>query len=327
MRCNHGGGAVTAIAAAALAAVTLAGCSVGPVDLGALDGLLSPTSVAEARAQRRSELVATVSDDLLVQAGTLTVGIKSTESAPLSIALPDGSSAGIDVDTAYALADELGLASVSFVSVPDAAAGLADGCDVVMGVEADEADGVAVVGSYVQSALGLFAGRGAAASSVPADAADLAGATVGVQAGSVSQSALSKLDLDIAEATYLNLNEAFEALEAGEVDYVACDACSGAYLACAYEDVAFVGTLDDPVAVGVGVSADAADLQAAVAAAVDEIQANGVAGIAKARWVGALPTLVETTKVTNVVERSDERGAEDADAPADGGAADVAPAE
>lgn len=282
-------------AAAALALVVLAGCSIGPVNL---DSLVGQTSVAEARAQRRERLVPVVADSDLSEAGALTVGVKSSEAAPLVLrSTTDGSLAGIDVDTAYALADALGLSSVTFVSVPSASAGLASGCDVVMGVDANEDAAVTVVGDYAQSALGVFGGSSASAS---VDASDLAGATVAVQSGSVSQAALSKLDLSVDESTYTNLNEAFDALSAGSADYVVCDAYAGAYLACTHDGISFVGTLDDPSSVGVALSPDASSLTAAVRIALEQVQENGVAAIAKARWVGDLPTLTDATKVTGV---------------------------
>lgn len=294
MKRNRGDTAARAIVAV-LALVLLAGCSIGPVDL---DSLVSQTSVDEARAQRLERLVPIVSDSDLSEAGTLTVGVKSSGSAPLVLRSPtDDSLAGIDVDTAYALADALGLPSVTFVSVPSASAGLASGCDVVMGVDADEDAGVTIVGGYVQSALGVFGGSFASA---PIDASDLAGARVAVQSGSVSQATLSRLDLPVDESTYANLNEAFEALSAGSIDYVVCDAYAGAYLACAHGGMSFAGTLDDPVSVGVALSPDALSLTEAVRTALDQVQDNGVAAIAKARWIGDFPTLTDSTKVTGL---------------------------
>lgn len=321
---------LAAVMAAALSVVTLAGCSIGPVNLDdvAADfaaigediaGMFGPTSVQDAKEQRRSEMTPVVGSSDLHKEGTLTVGIKTTESAPLAILSSDGSYVGIDIDTAYALADQLGLSSVEFVTVSGITAGLEGGCDVVMGAKSSDEGGLTVVESYVQSALGVFA-RGDAAA--PIDASELSGKTIGVQSGSISQSTLATFDLAYTEQTFANLNDAFEALGKGEVDFVVCDALSGAYLACTLGDISFVGTIDDPVPVGIAVSTSSTNLQSAVQTALDALQTNGVGDIARSRWVGALPTLTEATKVTGLVERpvEEDSGEESEDVAEDGDA-------
>ena len=299
--------------ATALATSALAGCSLGPVDL---SSLVTLTSVADARAAARDALVQAVPDSELVQAGTLTVGIPSDETAPLAIAGSDAVLHGIDVDVAHALADALGLPTVKIVTVEGVAEGLEAGCDVVLGAtEADSSDAVSVQGSYVQSAVGVFA-RTDATDTISLD--DLAEKSVGVQAGSVSASALSKLDLTVTQELFPNLNEAIEALEAGTLDFVACDAYSGAYLATVSEGVEFVGTLDAPASVGVATRADATALGEAVGSTLGEISGNGVVDVARARWVGDLPALTDATRVSGSAER--EQALADA---ADGGADDA----
>lgn len=321
--------------ATALATCSLAGCSLGPLDLGSvgLGSLAVTTSVADARAAAREALVPAVADSELAQAGTLTVGVPSDETAPLAIAGADGSLGGIDVDVAHALADALGLASVRVVSVEGVAEGLEAGCDVVMGATQDDVtDAVSVQGSYVQSAVGVFASSGATA---PISVDELAEKSVGVQAGSVSARALSKLDLTVTQEQFSNLNEAVKALDAGTLDFVACDAYSGAYLATVSEHAFFAGTLDTPVSVGVATRADASALQAAVGEALARISENGVVDVARGRWVGSLPMLTDATRVSGVAElEAASDGAEDpkaadaadgASAAADG--ADTTPAE
>lgn len=319
---------ILGVAAAALSVSLLAGCSgiseipsgVGSVVQSIIKDVTDPVTVDQARAARRAELVPAVSDEDLVTPGTLTVGVRSTGTAPLVMTGSDGSTMGIDVDTAYALADELGLAHVEFVSVTNVAAGLAS-CDVVMSVDATQGD-CTVVGSYAQSALGVFSATEVAA--VPVTAADLAGATIGVQAGSVSQVALVGLDLGVVEQDFTNLNEAFEALSAGTVNYVICDAYAGAYLATSYTGVSFAGTIDTPLTVGIAVAPDAAELLGSVQAALDEIQTNGVAAIGKSRWVGDFPALTEATVVTGLpdpqeeAEKDEDADNEDADANSEG---------
>lgn len=291
------------IAAGLLVAGGLAGCSIGPVNL---DDFIGTPSVEEAREARRSELAPVVADSALKQEGTLTVGIPATETAPLSITTADGVQSGIDIDLAYALADELGLSSVSFVPVDGVDAALAETCDIVMGLEPGDAGSATVIGGYVQSATGLFT-RGDV--TAPVDASSLSGASVGLQEGSVSAQLVGDFELDIVRTPFANLNDAFEALEQGSVQYVVCDAYAGAYLAAAYPDVSFAGTFDEPTLVGIAVSSP--ELQSAVQSALETVETDGVGDIARARWVGDLPTLTAESVITGLVERTEEPAAEE----------------
>ncbi len=295
---------IAACAAASLALTgLLAGCSVGPVNL---DDFFGTPSVAEAREARRSTLSPVVTSDALRQADTLTVGIPTSETAPLVLTSSSGERAGIDIDLAYALADELGLGSAVFVTVDDVSTALSESCDVVMGVESSSAEGATVAGSYVQSATALFTKGDVTA---PIDASALAGATVGVQGGSVSEGVLNDYETGATASTFSNLNEAFDALEEGTVDYVLCDAYAGAYLATAYPGTVFAGTLDEPVPVGVAVGEG--ELQSAVQGALDAIQTGGVGDIVRSRWVGPLPSLSSEMRVTGLVEASADQAAAD----------------
>ena len=186
------------------------------------------TSVAEAKAAARA-----------ARSTTLTGETSFTRPAPSRWACSPPSprrccstsaDEGLDVDVAYALADELGVdcAFVSVTGLSDAY----DACDVVMGVRAGDDADTAVAGSYAEDAMALFS---RASSGTKATAADLAGKTVGVQAGSVSQRALASAGTQAAEQDFTNLNEAFAALEAGTVDYVLCGAYPGGYLAAVYD--------------------------------------------------------------------------------------------
>lgn len=291
------------IAAGLLVAGGLAGCSIGPVNL---DDFIGTPSVEEAREARRSELAPVVAGAALKQEGTLTVGIPATETAPLSITSADGVQSGIDIDLAHALADELGLSYVSFVPVDGVDAALAETCDIVMGLEPGDAGNATVIGGYVQSATGLFA-RGDV--TAPVDASSLSGTSVGLQEGSVSAQLVGEFELDIMRTPFANLNDAFEALEQGSVQYVVCDAYAGAYLAAAYSDVSFAGTFDEPTLVGIAVSSP--ELQTAVQSALETVETGGVGDIARARWVGDLPTLTAESVIGGLVVRAEEPAAED----------------
>ena len=232
MKRNHKSMAGAALTAG-LTALALAGCTVGPVtlpdiniDLGFLKGIgIVTTSVADAEAAIRDVRECGVDPSELVEQGTLTVGLLPSNSAPLNATKQDGSRAGIDVEVAYAMADHVGL-PVKFVTVSSAATSLGVDCDVVMGVPTSDAasstDAV-VLGDYAESAIGVF-GRGKQGEF---SASDLAGKTVGVQPGSVSERALSDANTGCVEQSFTNINEAMSALGSGSIDAVVCDAYAG----------------------------------------------------------------------------------------------------
>lgn len=291
--------------AAPIIAAALGGCSIGPLQLPDFQlPIGTQTSVADARAERQQAVTPAIADSDLKEAGTLTVGILSTSTAPFSIQDANGSYTGIDVDTAHALADQLGLSSVKFVDATDVSTALTGSCDIVMGVTAGNGitGDYTVVGNYAQGSLGIFGGSDTG--SAPIDATALDGKRVGVQAGSATQVAFSKLNLTATVNTYANLNECFDALSSGDVDFVVCDTYAGAYLAGTYENATFAGTFGDVSSMGIAVSTASTNVQSAVQSALDAIQTNGVANIARSRWVGTLPTLGESTAVTGLTESS-----------------------
>lgn len=297
MKRNFGSKALPAIAAG-LAAATLAGCSIGPVslpdiDLSSLGGSLGivSTSVADAEAAFKSARTCTVESAELVEPGYLTVGLATDNIAPLLVTKSDGTYAGIDVDVAYAIGDQVGL-PVKFIAVADAQSAVGVTCDVVMGVSGTS-QAAAVMGDYAETAVGVFARGG----KTTAAASDLAGKTVGIQLGSVSEKTLSAANLGCTEQPFTSTNEAMAALGAGTVDYVVCDAYSGSYLASDYEGVSLVGTLDAPVSVGVAVGASRTTLCAAVQGAVESVQTNGQLDLIKADWANGIGTLTSASKL------------------------------
>lgn len=129
---------------------------------------------------------------------------------------------------------------------------------------------------------------------------DLVGKTIGVQDGSASQQLLKRSDLEARQESFENLNDAFDALEQGIVDYVLCDAFSGAYLQAGYGDIAFCGSLNVPQSVGVGVAATNTELQSAVKAAVDKVTSDGVSDVVRSRWLGGLTPLGDASQVSGI---------------------------
>lgn len=229
-------------------------------------------SYDEAFAARAAETAPAIDDADLVEAGYLTVGLQnSTVSAPFVIESNTGKLQGIDVDLSSAIASQLGL-KVRFVPVLTVDSALSAGeCDVVMSASADRVNSSTVLGSYSELATAFFH----VGSEGAVDVSELDGKTVGLQAGSVSQSALDGTSLNMQQSFYSNLNEAFDALEAGEVDFVLCDAYPGAYLASTYSDISFAGAISAPSTIGIASSTSNVAVQTAVKDALDQVMVNG----------------------------------------------------
>lgn len=301
MTSNHLGRKAVATIAAGLVTLSVAGCSIGPVQLpdvplDFLDGLVTTTSVADAEAAFKAQRSSGIDSSELVQAGALTVGLLPTATAPFCSTAQDGSYQGVNIEFAYAVGDACGL-PVKFVTVTDLASSLGTSCDLVVGVSTADgasATGVTVMGDYAESAVALFGKK--PISSVT----DLSGKTVGIQPGSASQKALSSVDLGCVMQSFSSINEAMAALGTGSVEYVVCDAYAGSYLAEDYDGVSLLGTLDTPVAMGVAVSTAKPTLASSVQTAVDSVQNNGQLDIIKSRWVNGVQTLTAASRLSGL---------------------------
>lgn len=280
-----------AACAAGLGIVALAGCSVGPVTVPTPSFLGTDTTYSQAAADRAAERTSSVDASELLESGVLTVGIKSSQSAPFSIPSSSGSRSGVDIEVAYAMAEQMGLA-VKFVDVTDTTA-VGTTCDVVMGVAAADAGTCSVLGDYAEDCIAVFSKGGSTVTST----SQLSGKTIGVQAASASQKAIGAAVADATYSTYVNLNEAFAALDAGTIEYVCCGAYPGAYLAAGYDGVTVAGVLDTPVALGVAVDTTKATLTQAVSGAIDSVQTNGQLEVIKSRWVDGIGTLTTAQQI------------------------------
>ena len=129
---------------------------------------------------------------------------------------------------------------------------------------------------------------------------DLRGKRIGVQEGSSSAQYLKRSDLNATEQDFQNLNDAFDALDQGIVDYVLCDAFSGAFLSGSYDGIAFAGSINAPSMIGVGVMTSNTDLQMAVKDALDKISSNGVGDVIRARWLGGLSPLTDSSQISGI---------------------------
>ena len=258
------------------------------------DDFMNPVSYDEGRQAQIAKVSPVVTTPTVVQDGYLTVGVKTLDViAPSYIENADGTISGIDVDLASAMAQEMGL-KVRFVPVYNIGQSLGVTCDIVMDVSAGEDAYATVIGNYEEQATAFFH-RGEPVTSA---AADIYGKKVALQQGSVSQALLETTGLSMIESPYTNLNDAFKALDAGNVDYVLCDAYSGAYLATTFDGITFAGTLDVPTSVGIGVSVYNTDLQSAVQTAFDKVSTNGYMDLIRRDWVGGMNNLSYANQIT-----------------------------
>jgi hypothetical protein len=131
------------------------------------------------------------------------------------------------------------------------------------------------------------------------------GKRIGVQAGSVSEAALEETSLKTSQLSYANLNEAFEGLRLGEVDYVLCDAYPGAYLAAAYDGAGFAGLLTAPTTVGIAAPTDKSQLQLALKEAIAAVSDGGSMDIIRSVWIAGMPALTEADVIADVPIRKD----------------------
>lgn len=277
--------------------IALAGCS-NPIDT--VLSLVETPSVEQAKSSKLSSSSSQIDSAALVEAGTLTVGLSSSSSAPMCITSETGGYKGYDIDVASALASELGL-QVKFVQVSNLSASVGSACDVVMNISSSNASGLTVSGSYAEDATAFFTkGTANEDGSASVSASDISGKVVGVQSNSTSQQYLLRSDLNATQSTFSNLNEAFQALNDGSVDYVLCDALAGSYLAEIYSDINLVGTLDVPSTIGIATSSSNTALQTAVQEAVSKLNSNGVIEVIRDKWINGMQTLTSSSQITDV---------------------------
>ena len=270
-------------------AVVLTGCSIGPINID-LDKWFHVKSVQEAIQEKREARQQKIPDSSLHTAGTLTVGLRTQSvTAPMIAASEAGTLQGIDVEIASAIADQLGV-DVKFVSVNGPVDGLQAG---------GEDSTSTLISGYAESATALF--HKGSETDITADS--LSGKSVGVQTGSLSERAMGQVLTGMSVQGFSNLNDAFEALENGSIDYVACDAYAGAYLA-ANKDISMVGVVDVPSTIGISVATSNKTLATQIQQALSAIQSNGVEGVIRNKWIGTLPHLSTTNKISGLVEVS-----------------------
>lgn len=275
--------------AAVIAVLGLSGCAFNP-----LSTFTTPTID-----QIEYETVTpTVSDDALVTPGTLTVAL-DTSDAPQAMQGADGELTGYAVDAARALASRMGL-KVAFVDASSAGSALGDKkADIFIG-EINSTDGdVSSLGTCLYDAASVF-GRTNDGGSLNVSTDTLNTSTLGVQMSSASQEALAKQSITANQKTYPNINECFEALESGEVDYVICDSTAGGYLARLMSEISYVGALEAPSTLGVAGLSSNDELCRAVSDALDGITVDGTLEAVHCVWYGTMPYDLTTKTVSGV---------------------------
>ena len=275
-------------------ACALTGCTIG-----------TPT-----RAEVEEETVeASLSSPTIAEDGVLIVAV-DTSDAPQAMTDSDGNLEGYDIDVALAIAERLGL-SVRVVDATNASSGIEEqGADIYIGTDADDVpDGYESTSVYLEDATAIFMNTEiSTVSSV--SLSSLESATIGVQDGSASQDALTNAGILGTQQTYSNVNECFEALAAGEVDCVACDATAGAYLARLYSNVEFVGTISSTSSFTIVMPESNEELVEAVSEALDDVEADGTLAALHTVWYGDLPTSLTGQQIEGVTIE-DENGEEE----------------
>jgi len=268
--------------AAVIAVLGLSGCAFNP---------LSTFTTPTIDQIERETVTPTVSDDALVTPGTLTVAL-DTSDAPQAMQDADGNLTGYAVDAARALSDKK--------------------ADIFIGdVRSTDGD-ISSLGTCLYDAPAVF-GKSSDGESLSVSTETLNTATLGVQTSSASQEALAKQSITANQKTFSNINECFEALESGEVDYVICDSTAGGYLARLMSQISYVGALETPSTLGVAGLAANDELCRAVSDALDGITVDGTLEAVHSVWYGTIPYDLTTKTVSGAdVQPTDTGSSESA---------------
>ena len=298
---------VLVLCAVALA-LGLCGCA-------ALD-VVSQFTIPSRDEVEQESVTATLDGSSLVEEGVLTVAV-DTSDAPQAMTDSDGEIVGYAIDVALAIGERLGL-SVKIVDAASASNALDDGtADIFIGTSTESVSSdMASTDVYLQDATALFASTSATSiSSVTLES--LESALIAVQDASASQDALTKAGILSTQLTYSNVNECFEALIAGEADYVACDATAGAYLARMYADVEFVATISSTSSFCITMLEANEELVEAVTDALEDIDTDGTLAAIHAIWYGDLPTSLTGLQLSGLSITDSDGDEESADSDSD----------
>ena len=272
---------------AAMAALVLALC------VGLMSGCSSNSYTPEPSEQK-------VDNSLLHTPGTLRVGVDASN-APYA-AQSQGSIVGIDVDTAAALADELGL-KLELVDVGTNAEGAftSDDVDIVMGVGSD-AKNCWVPEPYLSSSIVLFAAEEGTRVPLPTDVF-----VVAAQASTMSAvEVTNRLGQDHLDATS-DIQTAFDKLKDGSAKYVATDSTIGSYVAHSNNQTIYpIALLAEETKYCIGAPTTASALQDAVSEALKKLSDGGVLKLIDQKWLGDQMDLASLTVIEPIPEPEPE---------------------
>ena len=265
---------------------------------------------------------AAVQTPVIGEEGTLRVGV-NTENPPLA-GMGNGKIIGIDVDIAAALADELGLKLSIVETGSDPAAALANNeADIILGIDNASAEGDFWMSpSYLPTGIALFSLSPDAG--VPQPGGD---ATFAAQVSSKSAWAVTNEFGEGALTSTDSLSEAFQALKAGTVQYVAADAIIGLYAAHGVDDgldVSIVAMLMKPSGYCMAVASANTDLQTAAGDVLANLAGNGTISVIERKWLGTSVALDDLTVIdeTTPVSSSDDGSGDGSDGSGEEGADD-----
>jgi polar amino acid transport system substrate-binding protein len=202
-----------------------------------------------------------------------------------------GEKAGLDVDVAAAIAEQLGLKLELVDATPTVGADLvkAGTVDIVLGaltVDQAVASQLAFAGTYVSDGPAVFASTG---TSVTVD--DLASKRIAVQKDSAAYWALADEYGEAPLVVMPSLSEAMKAVASGKADVAAGDALVGSYMLRGFPRLHYVGQIGSAYPLGVGVSGSKPKLESDVRRILDRLASQGVLDTLRRKWAGDLPSL------------------------------------
>lgn len=232
----------------------------------------------------------------ILQDGTLRVGV-NTSNSPLAGVSGD-KIIGIDVDVAGAIGDNLGL-EVDMRDVgSDGVDAIKNGnVDIVLGIDSDSTDTDMWISSeYIPTGIVIFA---LASSNKSAPVAG-DNAKIGAQISSKSAWAITNSFGEKNLVSEADLASAFQALETGEVDFVAADAIIGLYAANRQNvPVKMVEVIGATTGYSVMASKTNTDLSSAVTQAINGMVEDGVIDVIEQKWLNSDVELKELPNLTS----------------------------
>ncbi len=215
-----------------------------------------------------------------------------------------GVKAGLDIDVASAVAQELGLTLQIVDAKPDAGTKMlrdhkADIMLAGMSIDSAVQAGVAFAGSYVNDAPSAFS---TSATTVTLDS--LSGNSIAVQKDSLAYWLLVEDYGEASLSVFPTLREAMAAADSGAADFAAGDGLVGGYMLRDFARLRFNGQIAPATPLGVMVGKDDPDLETAVRAALDRLSGEGILENLRMKWVGTLPRFKGSTDASGTSESS-----------------------